>query len=263
MGEMLRYITRPDHDQVFNIMSLGHIATCVVFILVFIWIFRRAGDIRRTPLFRKVQALSIFIIIGAQAIYYYWYFVLKAGGDKYPLYLCRIAGIAICVTYFIHWKPLEDFAIMACIYGGISAVMFSSPQPFAFPHITRWAYFTMHIGMTYSALLRVIFYHKVIGRRELINAEIINMFFVFLVLGLDLKFGWNYMFLRHVTPPDMPIIRHFHIPELLNSTTWITTSVMLFLYAFGTAAAWLFARWMSRKALRMEFLDAMKDAEEL
>jgi uncharacterized membrane protein YwaF len=258
-----RYITRPDYDEIFNIMSLGHIATSIIFIAVFILIFRRSGDIRRKDVFRKVERLAIFVIIVAQSIYYFWYFVLHAGSDKYPLYMCRIAGIAICLTYFWHWKPLEDFAIMACIYGGITATLFSSPQPYAFPHITRWAYFTMHIGMTYAALLRIIFYHKIIDKKELINAEVLNIIFCVAVFWLDMKYKWNYMFFRHVSPPDMPIIRDLHIPEILNSSPYVTGAVMMFLYAFGTFAAWLFACWMSRKALKIEFEDAIEDASEL
>lgn len=263
MNSFYKLITREGYDEIFHVMSIGHIATCIVFIAVFILIFRRAGDIRRKDVFRKVEKLMIFVIIGAQAIYYYWYFVLGAGTDKYPLHLCRIAGIAICVTYFWRWKPLEDFAVMACIYGGISATMFSSPLPFAFPHITRWAYFTMHIGMTYAALLRVIFSHKLIDRKELINAEILNTLCCITVFCLDMQNKWNYMFFRHVTPPDMPVIRQLRIPELLNSSPYVTGPVMLGLYAFGTFAAWYFTKWMSRKALKLEFRDALRDAADL
>jgi len=63
--------------------------------------------------------------------------------------------------------------------------------------------------------------------------------------------------------PDMPIIDTLHIPALLNSHNWISVLVMFVLYTFGTYASWLFASWMSRKALRMEFLDAVEDATEI
>jgi len=263
MEELFRYMTRRKYDEVFNIMSLGHIAVCIAFVVVFIWIFRRSGDIRKMPVFEIVEKLMVFAVICAQLIYYYWYFILHAGGDPYPLYLCRIAGILICLTYFVHIKPLEDFAIMSCIYGGISATFFSSPKPFAFPHITSWAYFTMHIGMTYVALLRIIHYHKLIGKKELVNAMIVNFISVFGVLIIDLIYDWNYMFLLKLQLPDMPIIDTLHIPALLNSHNWISVLVMFVLYTFGTYASWLFASWMSRKALRMEFLDAVEDATEI
>ena len=192
-GEVERFVCGLVKNGTKFTMSLGHIAVCIAFVVVFIWIFRRSGDIRKMPVFEIVEKLMVFAVICAQLIYYYWYFILHAGGDPYPLYLCRIAGILICLTYFVHIKPLEDFAIMSCIYGGISATFFSSPKPFAFPHITSWAYFTMHIGMTYVALLRIIHYHKLIGKKELVNAMIVNFISVFGVLIIDLIYDWNYM----------------------------------------------------------------------
>lgn len=263
MKDLLDYMIRQDYDEVFNVMSIGHIITCILFVTGFILIFIFAGDIRRIPVFKRIERLLVFIVIGAQAIYYFWYFVLGASGDPYPLYLCRIAGILICLTYFVHIKPLEDYAIMSCIYGGISATFFSSPKPFAFPHITRWAYFTMHIGMVYLALMRVVYYHKIIGKKELFNAEILTVIASTCVLILDIKFGWNYMFFRHISLPEMPLIQDIKIFDPLNIKPWMTSTFMFGAYMFGAFASWMFTSWMSRKALRMEFIEAFDDAKNL
>ncbi|TDP56372.1 TMEM164 family acyltransferase [Aminicella lysinilytica] len=263
MKQLFEHMTRLDYDEVFNNLSIGHIFVCIAFVIGFIWMFRRSGDILKMPIFEAVEKVMVFVIIGAQGIYYYWYFVLGAGGDPYPLYICRIAGILICLTYFVHIKPLEDFSIMACIYGGIMAVFFSSPKPFAFPHITRWAYFTMHIGMTYVALLRIVHYHRLIGKKELWNALIVNTVAVIGVLITDIVMGWNYMFLMHIQLPDMPVLAALHVPDIINSTPWITCPVAFIGYTFGTYAAWLFASWMSRKALRMGFQVALEQATDV
>ena len=263
MKELWEHLIRMDYDEVFNILSLGHILTCTLFVIGFILIFLKAGDIRKIPIFKKLEKLLVFVVIGAQGIYYFWYFILGAGGDAYPLYLCRIAGLLICITYFIPIKPLEDFAIMSCIYGGISSTFFSSPKPFAFPHITRWAYFTMHIGMVYLALLRVVFHHKIFTKKELLNAEILTVITCIIVLSLDIKFGWNYMFFMNIKPPEMPIIEDITWFEPLNVKPWMTSCFMFFAYMFGAFCAWAFTSWMSRKALRMEFVEAFEDAKKL
>ena len=117
--------------------------------------------------------------------------------------------------------------------------------------------------MTYVALLRIIHYHKLIGKKELVNALIVNFVSVFGVLAIDIFNNWNYMFLMKLQLPDMPIINTLQIPAILNSHSWISAVVMIVLYAFGTYASWIFASWMSRKALRMEFLDAVEDATEI
>lgn len=263
LSKLFAEMTRLEYDEVFHLDSPGHILTCAAFTAGFIWIFLHAGDIRRSRVSKIIERISIFAVIGAQAIYYYWFFVLGAGGDPYPLHLCRIAGILICLTYFIPVKPLEDFAIMACVYGGISATFVSSPKPFAFPHITRWAFFTMHIGMVYAALFRVIRGHQVVGKKELVNAVVVNTICVACVLGLDILFDWNYMFLMQIRIPNLPISQAAEIREIFSTEPWITPLFMTIVYTFGAAASWVFVRWLSHKAMRMEYLGAVREGMDL
>lgn len=182
------------------------------------------------------------LMAASQLAYFIWYGISGAGGDKWPLYACRMAAVLLFFSYFIDIPPITHFATFTALYGGISSVFWSTPKPFAFPHITRIAFFGTHIFLAYAALLRIILHDDKFGKRELLQAEGVNLCMIAGVLVLDIKFDWNYMFLL---TPQLPS----PVSVIGNEVVWqvMMTAFVVCVYIFAVWASWFFSSWLQKR----------------
>ncbi|MDD6154818.1 MAG: YwaF family protein [Eubacteriales bacterium] len=240
MNEFFQYINRTDYDQIYNSFSPEHIFIFCAFAAGFIVICIHSGDPSRIPALRRLEKISLTVMSAGQLTYFFWFWYTNYGGDKWPLYACRIACILMVFTYFVRWMPLEQFSVYTAMYGGISSVFWSTPKPFAFPHVTRIAFFATHIGLAYSALLRIMLHDEEIDRKTLRGAETVNCVVIAAVLALDIKYDWNYMFL--ITPDISTQFLNDSSEPLLRQI--LLTSFVVAVYIFAVFAAWFFARWL-------------------
>ncbi len=233
------YVNRTGYDEIYNTFSPEHILILAGFIAGFVWIAKESSRQGSQRLLRRLEKISLLVMAGGQLTYLIWFEISGAGGDKWPLYACRIACILLIFTYFVRWMPLEQFSIYTALYGGISSIVYSTPKPFAFPHVTRIAFFATHIGLAYSALLRILNHDEEIDLRSLRGAEGVNVLVIIAVLLIDIKFDWNYMFLM---APQLPtgFIGGIEGKQVQALATIGVAAV----YIFALFAAWLFAVWL-------------------
>ncbi len=248
MYDLFKYVNRTGYDQIYNSLSPEHAAIFLGFVLGFVQMLRISRKPGKEKLLRRLEKISLFVMAAGQGTYFVWFYITGTGGDKWPLYACRIASILLLFTYFVRWMPLEQFSIYTALYGGISSVFYSSPKPFAFPHVTRIAFFMTHIGLAYSALLRILNHDEEIDRRSLRGAQIINSIMIIVVLTIDMLFDWNYMFLM---TPQLPT-GYLNVP-LPHYLQFLTTIGVIAVYFFAVFAAWLFARFLQQKFSPMHY----------
>ncbi|MGN1382698.1 MAG: hypothetical protein ACI4W2_07775 [Eubacterium sp.] len=239
MSSFFHYVNRTGYDHIYNSFSPAHIIIVIGFFLGFAWIARTSRKEGSGKLMRRLEKISLTVMAGGQVTYMIWFAVSGSGGDKWPLYACRMACILLIFTYFVRWMPLEQFSIYTALYGGISSVFYSTPKPFAFPHVTRIAFFATHIGLAYSALLRILNHDEEIDLRSLKGAESVNLAAIGLVLLIDIKFDWNYMFLLS---PQLPTKYLGQIHSMYVQV--LATIGVAAVYIFALAAAWVFAVWL-------------------
>ncbi|MBM6990526.1 MAG: YwaF family protein [Mobilibacterium timonense] len=242
MSDFFHYVNRTGYDHIYNTLSFEHMLIFVCFVLGFIQMIRMARRPGHEKTLIRLEKVSLTVMGAGQMIYFCWFFIVDAGGDKWPLYACRMACILLIITYFVRWMPLEHFSIYTALYGGISSVFYSTPKPFAFPHVTRIAFFMTHIGLAYSALLRILNHDEEIDRRSLIGAEIVNLVAIGGVLAIDIIFGWNYMFLM---APQLPT--RFISQPVPGYLRVLGTVGVVAVYIFALFAAWVFAFWIQHK----------------
>lgn len=240
MMDFLRYLVRTETDHVYNNFSIFHILLLIVFFGGFFVLVQMSQHRVWKTRLKNLERTFLFIMVLSQGIYFAWFFVLGVGGDRWPLYVCRLACILILVTYFFHWKPLEAYSIYTAFYGGISSVFWATPKPYAFPHVTRLAFFGTHISLAYAALLRILLHKEEIDRKSLLGAEAVNLVTITVVLILNIIFDWNYMFLMS---PELPIDLGTAHPVLQI----LKTLLVVLVYLFATWAAWMFARWLQKR----------------
>lgn len=239
MSSFFRYVNRTGYDEIYNTFSIEHIIIFAAFILGFAAMARVSRKPGSEKLLKRLERISLCCMAGGQILYLIWFAVSGTGGDKWPLYACRIACILLVFTYFVRWMPLEQFSIYTALYGGISSVFYSTPKPFAFPHVTRIAFFATHIGLAYSALLRILNHDEEIDLRSLKGAESVNLAVIGIVLLIDIKFGWNYMFLM---APQLPTK---YIGEIHSMYVQVLATIgVAAVYIFAVFAAWVFAVWL-------------------
>lgn len=239
MSSFFRYVNRTGYDEIYNTFSIEHIIIFAAFILGFAAMARVSRKPGSEKLLKRLERISLCCMAGGQILYLIWFAVSGTGGDKWPLYACRIACILLVFTYFVRWMPLEQFSIYTALYGGISSVFYSTPKPFAFPHVTRIAFFATHIGLAYSALLRILNHDEEIDLRSLKGAESVNLAVIGTVLLIDIKFGWNYMFLM---APQLPTK---YIGEIHSMYVQVLATIgVAAVYIFAVFAAWVFAVWL-------------------
>lgn len=236
MSNFFYYVNRKDYDQIYNSLSPEHILIFVLFVLGFIGLIRLSKRQRNLRLLKRLEKISLSVMAAGQITYFIWFSYFQQGGDKWPLYACRIACILLFFTYFVHWMPLEEYSIYTALYGGISSVFWSTPKPFAFPHVTRIAFFATHIGLAYSALLRILLHDEEIDRRSLKAAQKVNFAMIGIVLVLDIIFDWNYMFLMTPQLPTGYLQGSGSLPAQIAATVFV-----VFVYVFAVFAAWVFA----------------------
>lgn len=239
MSSFFQYVNRTGYDHIYNSFSPAHIIIVIGFFLGFAWIARTSRRPGSEKLMRRLEKISLTVMACGQLTYMIWFALSGSGGDKWPLYACRIACILLIFTYFVRWMPLEQFSIYTALYGGISSVFYSTPKPFAFPHVTRIAFFATHIGLAYSALLRILNHDEEIDLRSLKGAESVNLAVIGLVLLIDIKFDWNYMFLLS---PQLPTKYLGQIHSMYVQV--LATIGVVAVYIFALAAAWVFAVWL-------------------
>lgn len=239
MSSFFHYVNRTGYDHIYNSFSPAHIIIVIVFFLGFAWIARTSRKPGSGKLMRRLEKISLTVMASGQITYMIWFALSGSGGDKWPLYACRIACILLIFTYFVRWMPLEQFSIYTALYGGISSVFYSTPKPFAFPHVTRIAFFATHIGLAYSALLRILNHDEEIDIRSLKGAESVNLAVIGLVLLIDIKFDWNYMFLLS---PQLPTKYLGQIHSMYVQV--LATIGVAAVYIFALFAAWFFAVWL-------------------
>lgn len=239
MSSFFRYVNRTGYDEIYNTFSIEHIIIFAAFLLGFAAMARVSRKPGSEKLLKRLERISLCCMAGGQILYLIWFAVSGTGGDKWPLYACRIACILLVFTYFVRWMPLEQFSIYTALYGGISSVFYSTPKPFAFPHVTRIAFFATHIGLAYSALLRILNHDEEIDLRSLKGAESVNLAVIGTVLLIDIKFGWNYMFLM---APQLPTK---YIGEIHSMYVQVLATIgVAAVYIFAVFAAWVFAVWL-------------------
>ena len=239
MSSFFHYVNRTGYDHIYNSFSPAHIIIVIGFFLGFAWIARTSRKPGSGKLMRRLEKISLTVMASGQITYMIWFALSGSGGDKWPLYACRIACILLIFTYFVRWMPLEQFSIYTALYGGISSVFYSTPKPFAFPHVTRIAFFATHIGLAYSALLRILNHDEEIDIRSLKGAESVNLAVIGLVLLIDIKFDWNYMFLLS---PQLPTKYLGQIHSMYVQV--LATIGVAAVYIFALFAAWFFAVWL-------------------
>lgn len=239
MSSFFHYVNRTGYDHIYNSFSPAHIIIVIVFFLGFAWIARTSRKPGSGKLMRRLEKISLTVMASGQITYMIWFALSGSGGDKWPLYACRIACILLIFMYFVRWMPLEQFSIYTALYGGISSVFYSTPKPFAFPHVTRIAFFATHIGLAYSALLRILNHDEEIDIRSLKGAESVNLAVIGLVLLIDIKFDWNYMFLLS---PQLPTKYLGQIHSMYVQV--LATIGVAAVYIFALSAAWFFAVWL-------------------
>lgn len=239
--DFLHEIVRTGYDEQYDSLSPFHITFFVVFILGFVLIIQVSKRGHAKKQLERLEKICLASMAAAQIIYFFWFMFFETDGDKLPLYVCRIACILMLFTYFVHWTPLEHYAIFTALYGGVSALFYSSPKPFAFPHITRLAYFATHIGLAYSALLRILLHPEKFDRKSLYRSELINLIIIIAVLAVDIKFGWNYMFLLS---PQLPNLIDMPVNEISDVGGGVIVSLI---YMFGTWCAWLVSSWLQHR----------------
>lgn len=248
MLDFFNYINRPDYDHIYNSLSLEHILIFIGFVIGFIVIIKLSMNPAKIGRLRRMEKISLTFMAGGQMTYFFWFLFFGNDSDKLPLYACRIACILLLFTYFVRWMPLEQFSIYTALYGGISSVFYSNPKPFAFPHVTRIAFFATHIGLAYGALLRILLHDEEIDKRSLKGAEAINLLMILGVLGADLAFGWNYMYL--LRPKIQNVDLNSIVPERLRFLIPVCVAAV---YIFAVFAAWLFAVWLQRSFSPMHY----------
>jgi len=199
MIDFLKYIVRVKKDYSYNNLSLSHVALLLIFFLGAFLIIRLIKLDKNNIKIKKIDTLLTILLIVIQIIYYSWYIITQGEYDPYPLYICRISAILLCITPFLNWRVLEDFAIFSGIYGSLCAVILSTPSPFASPHIMVFSYFVLHFSLGYLALTRLILRKSKINFKVFWNTCIINTLFLCGIFILDKIFTWNYSFL--IYPP--------------------------------------------------------------
>ncbi len=239
MSSFFQYVNRTGYDQIYNTFSPEHIVIVLAFFAGFAAMARYSRKPGSDKLLKRLERVSLCCMACGQLLYMFWFAVANKGGDKWPLYACRIACILLIFTYFVRWMPLEQFSIYTALYGGISSVFYSTPKPFAFPHVTRIAFFATHIGLAYSALLRILNHDEEIDLRSLKGAEGVNLVVIGTVLAIDIKFDWNYMFLM---APQLPTKYLGQIHSMYVQV--LATIGVAAVYIFAVFAAWMFAVWL-------------------
>lgn len=199
MIDFLKYIVRIKKDYSYNNLSLHHLTLLLLFFLGAFFIVRLVKFNKNSVKLKKIDTLLTILLIIIQIIYYSWYIITQAEYDPYPLYICRISAILLCITPFLNWRVLEDFAIFSGIYGSLCAIILSTPSPFASPHIMLFSYFVLHFCLGYLALTRLLLRKSEINFKVFLNACIINALFLCGIFILDKIFTWNYSFL--IYPP--------------------------------------------------------------
>lgn len=118
MSSFFHYVNRTGYDHIYNSFSPAHIIIVIVFFLGFAWIARTSRKPGSGKLMRRLEKISLTVMASGQITYMIWFALSGSGGDKWPLYACRIACILLIFTYFVRWMPLEQFSIYTALYGG-------------------------------------------------------------------------------------------------------------------------------------------------
>lgn len=226
MIDFLKYFVRVKHESYYNNLSIHHLVVILLFFLGVVLILILAKKDNHLTRIKQVDKFLTVLLIGTQLIYYSWYFFTNGDYDPYPLYTCRIAAIFLCFTAFWKVKALEDFGILAGVYGSLCAIILSSPSPFAFPHIMRLSYFMLHFCLGYLALTRIIIRKSDFNNHVLINACILNALALSGIYMINRVWHWNYSFL--VYPPLFYNTYLKMNPTLYTLGAFITYFVLLF-----------------------------------
>jgi Zn-dependent protease len=124
MSSFFHYVNRTGYDHIYNSFSPAHIIIVIGFFLGFAWIARTSRKPGSGKLMRRLEKISLTVMASGQITYMIWFALSGSGGDKWPLYACRIACILLIFTYFVRWMPLAVFDLYGALRGDQLGILF-------------------------------------------------------------------------------------------------------------------------------------------
>lgn len=124
--------------------------------------------------------------------------------DRHPMYSCSLSAV-ILFLYCVHPhgmpipKSIVTWAAYAGIYGGFSAIVFSAPNHYSFPHVTHIDHYLGHLLIFFIGLVYLLQYKNKLGLGMLLATSVITLVYLVIAFFFDKKTGGNYGMINH--PP--------------------------------------------------------------
>lgn len=222
--EVLKYFFRTQPDGIpFQTFSTFHISILIFCIISSFILFNKVKKNR------KFELIIGFTLIVQQVSLYTWYFinnynVLREG---LPLYHCRIAILTLAFGLLFNKDSLLKFGAIWGIVGSFFALLFPSPDPFLFPHITNVSFFIGHIPLLLGCIYTLWIKNVHISKSSIRNILRITNIYCILMFVLNSILGSNYGYMNH-SPIPIPIDLNPVSYALLAIT--VTNLLMVIMY---------------------------------
>lgn len=122
--------------------------------------------------------------------------------DRHPMYSCSLSALILFV-YCVWPRVLPDalvvWAAYAGIYGGFSAIVFSAPNRYSFPHVTHIDHYLGHLLIFFIGLVYLMQYKNIFGPGMLWATSVITLIYLLIAYFFDQKTGGNYGMINY--PP--------------------------------------------------------------
>lgn len=225
--EILKYFFRTQPDNIpFQTLDTFHISILIFCIISSFIVLKKAKSNR------KFELTIGFTLIIQQIALYTWYLignynVLREG---LPLYHCRIAIITLGIGLLFNKDNLLIFGAIWGIVGSFFALLFPSPDPFLFPHITNISFFIGHIPLLLGCIYTLWIKNVHIDKTSIRNILRVTNIYCILMFITNSILGSNYGYMN-----DSPIPLPIHLNQLAYGFLAITVTnllmvIMYFLY---------------------------------
>lgn len=175
---------------------------------------------RENRLFELVVGITLLI---QQTTLYLWYFkgnynFLQEG---LPLFHCRIAIILIAIGMIFKKDFMMKMGSYWGIFGSISALLFPGLDPFVFPHMTQFSFFTGHILLLWGSIYLLTVKKIGMSKDDFKKVLIITNLYHTVIFNINNLINSNYAYMKS-SPIEIgnklnPILYGFIVMMIFNS----------------------------------------------